>query len=239
MTFVRCSQVAMTPSRTRTERPSHYLLPLVLALSAGGCTCERARGEQAPAPVSVGCRSACAALGDCATTVVRPDVVARCGQRCEPWARRMRGYDCSAQLDAYLDCVSRSPQPCAEPATATATDVQQLVQSVPAVCSSERKALLACTTPCESAGTHLGQRHLDAGLQLFAYENAGCGNDCGELPRGAPQGSPCQAARVCAAACCACPGDARVRFSAQVCANGRCTATPEACRVPADAGPCR
>jgi hypothetical protein len=209
-----------------TMAPRVGLLAVLTALP--GCRCS----DPDPAPrhadwYEVACRSACATYFDsCPARGGRASDRAECQEACEKQSALAARAGCEALRQAFLDCVSRTTLICEAVLSAPAVALS-LGEGAPA-CGAAHSALRACDAPCRDPGTiHLAERPEEQSfVELVRNGCEGCPE---KLTGGAPEGSPCQAARVCAQHCCGCEGGP-VSYLARACLDGRCADREAACR---------
>lgn len=227
---------------------------LLLVVSAAfGCDDDpRHRVAGAGTERLASCAGAC--RGACATSVgaERSHAVAEgselmdCLSSCSAECSAATAMGCAAELHRYLLCAGLGQQ---EASRAYAPQgIGAPWQTPGRACRAAHEALRACQAPCRARGTvHLAERTLPTAVWArrepkaagkdkgeislsVEVEDQGC-QGCGLTVRsGAPPGSPCQAASVCAAECCRCD-DERVAFTARVCLDGRCVGEHRGCEL--------
>ncbi len=207
--------------------------PLMAVVAVAACTLPGCRCSGEPTPsVSEGlaaCRAACASYvsahcpGRAELAKDQADCVAACGAESEVAGRA----ECSPLRAAYLDCVGHSSVDCA--AFVSAPSVALARGEGVRACGQALGRLDGCTAPCRNEGSvHLGDSAQGGHAVQAELTRDGC-NDCRPKTRaGAPPGSPCTAARVCAEQCCSCQEGAG-HYRARVCIDGACADQAAAC----------
>lgn len=207
--------------------PWVWLLTALAALP--GCRCSEPSpdrvGEDAQ---ELGCRSACAAYFDagCGTRSAAASDLAECRESCEKRSVLSSRAGCAPLRRAFLDCVSRATLSCESVASAPGVALEQAEGAL--ACRPALDALSTCDAVCRDPGTvHLGERP-DQGTFLELVRN-GCKSCPEKLAGGAPAGSPCRAARVCAQHCCGCEAGAG-SYLVRACVDGHCADRDLSCR---------
>ncbi len=182
-------------------------------------------GEDAHA---VACRSACAGYfgADCGTRSESPTDRAECQESCEKRSALSTRAGCGAVRRSFLDCMSRATLSCEVVTTPPSVALERAEGA--AACRPALEALSACDAPCRDPGTvHLGE--IPEERSFVELVRNGCDGCPEKLVAGASEGSPCQAARVCAQHCCGCDGGP-ASYLVRACLGGQCAGREAACR---------
>jgi hypothetical protein len=139
---------------------------------------------------------------------------------------------CSDEHTAYLTCLTRAKAFCEPP---PAPRVAFSYETPGRECETEFARYARCSEPCREEGVlRSGNRELSldgrARVVMAEQVTAGCGPVPPKIPRMAPPGSRCEAARVCTGFRCQCQGSP-VASVARACVDGACADAEAACRL--------
>jgi hypothetical protein len=209
---------------TIAGRVERALALLVCSLLAGHVGCRRSSKQDDGARL---CASACAGWVQSCGIEAGPCIAA-----CEQARAAARNERCDDAHASYLACLSAA-RPVCDPAPSPGV---AFVHGGPGrECSAELARYGRCSEACRERGVvRTGNRELLVGgqkLMVSAEQTAaGCDPVTPEPTKRAPAGSRCEAASVCSAALCPCPGAAPSSL-ARACVGGSCADAEAACRL--------
>ncbi|HEV8246626.1 MAG TPA: hypothetical protein VGP93_12700 [Polyangiaceae bacterium] len=233
--MLRCVTSGSSTSGRRLRR---WALALWAALAATGCRCsrDRATGED-----RLACRAACNTYltSSCSGQAHGARDQAECTAECAAESELAERAGCHALRLGFLECAAREKLACDAIISAPPVALER-GEGAPS-CSERWRSLQACTAACRDPGTvHVGQAKVGGKEVLAELVRDGCDECQSKVRPGAPPGSSCQAARVCAEQCCACDAGP-AHYRARACIDGGCADQPAACSAaPAAVGhdPC-
>lgn len=193
---------------------------------------------------------ALAGLASCRRTTQRDDGLKLCASACAGWVQtcgveagpciaaceraRTAAVDerCEDSHAAYLGCLSAT-RPVCDPSPSPGVAFSHGGPGWE--CTAEFTRYARCSEACRERGVvRTGQRELSVGGQQLAVlaeqTAAGCGPVRPEPVKRAPAGARCEAASVCSAVLCPCPGAAPSSL-ARACVGGSCADAETACRL--------
>jgi len=198
-----------------------------------GCRCSRNEptNEASHQAREAACRAACAAYftAGCGPADAPPLERSDCQAACVAKSAVSERAGCRREREAFLSCLARDTLDCSAVASAPAAALERAEGA--AACSAELATFSRCFAPCAEPGTvHLGDTRDQGRLASAELTRHGCEQCPDKLGPGAPEGSPCTVARVCAQQCCGCdagPG----HYLARACVDGTCAGRALACDV--------